>query len=74
MDEGPGIPAEDRDRIFERFYRIDASRSREKGGTVLGLSLVKSIAEAHAGHVELETEKGRGSVFRLVLPYVGPRL
>jgi heavy metal sensor kinase len=68
MDEGPGIPPEDRDRIFERFYRIDASRSRGMGGTGLGLSLVKGIAEAHAGHVELETEKGRGSVFRIVLP------
>lgn len=73
-DEGPGIPLEERDRIFERFYRIDASRSREMGGTGLGLSLVRGIAEAHAGHVELETEKGRGSVFRLVLPHVGPRL
>jgi heavy metal sensor kinase len=67
-DEGPGIPAEDRERIFERFYRIDSSRSRGMGGTGLGLSLVKSIAEAHAGRVELETEKGAGSVFRLVLP------
>jgi two-component system OmpR family sensor kinase len=67
-DEGPGIPAEDRERIFERFYRIDGSRSREMGGTGLGLSLVKSIAEAHGGRVELETEKGHGSVFRLVLP------
>jgi signal transduction histidine kinase len=67
-DEGPGIPPEDRDRIFERFYRIDASRSREMGGTGLGLSLVKGIAEAHAGHVELETERGRGTLFRMVLP------
>ncbi len=69
-DEGPGIPEEDRERIFERFYRIDSSRSREMGGTGLGLSLVKGIAEAHAGHVELETGKGRGSLFRLVLPRV----
>ena len=67
-DEGPGIPVEDRERIFERFYRIDGSRSREMGGTGLGLSLVKSIAETHSGRVELETERGHGSVFRLVLP------
>lgn len=68
QDEGPGIPSEDRERIFERFYRIDSSRSREMGGTGLGLSLVKGIAEAHAGRVELETERGGGSVFRIVLP------
>jgi heavy metal sensor kinase len=67
-DEGPGIAPEHRERIFERFYRIDGSRSREKGGTGLGLSLVKWTAEAHGGHVELETETGRGSTFRLVLP------
>lgn len=67
-DEGPGIPEEDRERIFERFYRIDGSRSREMGGTGLGLSLVKSIAETHSGRIELESETGRGSVFRLVLP------
>jgi signal transduction histidine kinase len=67
-DEGPGIPPEDQERIFERFYRIDSSRSREMGGAGLGLSLVKGIAEAHAGCVELETARGRGSLFRLVLP------
>jgi heavy metal sensor kinase len=67
-DEGPGIPPEDQERIFERFYRIESSRSREMGGAGLGLSLVKGIAEAHAGCVELETERGRGSLFRLVLP------
>jgi heavy metal sensor kinase len=69
-DEGPGIPSEKRERIFERFYRIDSSRSREVGGTGLGLPLVKWTTEAHAGHVELETEEGRGSTFRLVLPQV----
>lgn len=67
-DEGPGIATEHRDRLFERFYRVDKSRSREMGGTGLGLSLVKWAAEAHGGRVELETEVGRGSTFRLVLP------
>jgi heavy metal sensor kinase len=67
-DEGPGIAPEHRERLFERFYRVDKSRSRELGGTGLGLALVKWSAEAHGGHVELETEVGRGSTFRLVLP------
>lgn len=66
-DQGPGIGAEHRERIFERFYRVDAGRSREMGGTGLGLSLVKWTAEAHGGHVELDTGEG-GSTFRLVLP------
>jgi heavy metal sensor kinase len=67
-DEGPGIAAEHRERVFERFYRIDKSRSREAGGTGLGLSLVKWTAEAHDGRVELESEEGAGATFRLVLP------
>ncbi|MCG6926915.1 MAG: HAMP domain-containing protein [Acidobacteria bacterium] len=67
-DEGPGLDEVDRRRVFERFYRIDRSRSREMGGTGLGLSLVKWTAEAHDGSVELDTEVGRGSTFRLVLP------
>jgi two-component system OmpR family sensor kinase len=67
-DEGPGIAPEHRDRVFERFYRVDQSRSREMGGTGLGLSLVKWTAEAHGGSVELETEQGSGCTFRIVLP------
>ena len=51
-----------------RFYRVDRSRSRRMGGTGLGLSLVRWTAEAHGGRVELDTELGRGSTFRLVLP------
>lgn len=67
-DEGPGIAPEHRPRLFERFYRVDRSRSREMGGTGLGLALVRWSAEAHGGRVELETEVGRGSTFRIVLP------
>ncbi len=67
-DEGPGIAPEHRERIFERFYRIDKSRSREMGGTGLGLALVKWAAEAHGGRVELDSEVGRGSTFCVVLP------
>jgi heavy metal sensor kinase len=69
QDAGPGIAPPHRDRIFERFYRVDSSRRREKGGTGLGLAIVKGTAEDHGGHVELDTEAGSGSTFRIVLPY-----
>ncbi len=67
-DTGLGIPSQDLGRIFERFYRVDRSRSREEGGTGLGLSIVKHIAEAHGGRVEVQSEVGKGSRFTLVLP------
>lgn len=71
-DNGPGIAAEHREKIFERFYRIDPSRSRELGGTGLGLSLVKLAAEAHGGRVEVDSTIGRGTTFRLILPSRAP--
>jgi two-component system phosphate regulon sensor histidine kinase PhoR len=67
-DSGIGIPAEHMDRIFERFYRVDRSRSREAGGTGLGLSIVRHIAMLHNGSVEVESHAGEGSIFRLKLP------
>lgn len=67
-DNGPGIPSEFKDRIFERFFRVDKSRSQETGGTGLGLSIVKHIVEAHYGRVELESKLGLGSTFRVFLP------
>ena len=67
-DRGPGIEPSQRDRIFERFYRVDQGRSREVGGTGLGLAIVKHIALAHGGQVELESDVGRGSVFSIRLP------
>jgi heavy metal sensor kinase len=67
-DEGPGIAASHRERIFERFYRIDAGGSAEKRGSGLGLSIAKGTAEDHGGWIELDTEEGGGSTFRLVLP------
>ena len=67
-DTGVGIPAADLPRVFERFYRVDKSRERERGGTGLGLSIVKHIAELHGGSVSVESEPGRGSVFRVSFP------
>jgi len=68
-DNGIGISSEHLERIFERFYRVDRSRSREAGGTGLGLSIVRHIALLHGGTVEAESHAGEGSVFRLRLPY-----
>lgn len=67
-DTGEGIPENDLDRIFERFYRVDKSRSREKGGTGLGLAIVKHIVEGHNSMVEVESKLGKGSTFRFTLP------
>jgi two-component system phosphate regulon sensor histidine kinase PhoR len=67
-DNGIGIPKEDLPRIFERFYRVDRSRSREMGGTGLGLSIVKHVAQVHGGLIEVDSAPGKGSTFRLKLP------
>lgn len=67
-DEGPGIAAPHLPRLFERFYRVDKARSRAVGGTGLGLSIVKHIAQLHQGRVEVESQLGKGSCFRLILP------
>ena len=67
-DTGDGIPEQDRDRVFERFYRVDKARSRAAGGTGLGLSLVRHATERHGGTVSLHSEVGVGSTFRVELP------
>jgi two-component system, OmpR family, phosphate regulon sensor histidine kinase PhoR len=67
-DTGEGIPGEHLSRIFERFYRVEKSRSREKGGTGLGLAIVKHILEGHNTKAEVETKEGKGSVFSFKLP------
>ncbi|WNV83957.1 HAMP domain-containing sensor histidine kinase [Umezawaea sp. Da 62-37] len=69
-DRGPGLTGEQRERIFERFYRADAARSRENGGTGLGLAIVSALVAAHGGRVELDTAPGEGAVFRVLLPLV----
>lgn len=67
-DQGPGIAREHQARIFERFYRVDKSRSRRLGGTGLGLSIVKHITQAHGGTIAVHSEPGNGSTFVLSLP------
>jgi two-component system phosphate regulon sensor histidine kinase PhoR len=68
-DDGPGIAPEHLPRVFERFYRVDAGRSRELGGTGLGLSIVKHMVEAMRGRVSVDSEVGRGSTFIVSLPH-----
>ncbi len=67
-DDGPGIPSDSQERVFERFYRVDRARSRESGGTGLGLSIVKHIVHAHGGEVWLKSELGEGTTFYFTLP------
>jgi heavy metal sensor kinase len=67
-DSGPGSPAAHRDRIFDRFYRVDASRSREEGGVGLGLAIARWAIEANGGRIRLASDRGSGSVFQVLLP------
>lgn len=67
-DEGVGIPAEALPRVFERFYRVGRARSRDGGGSGLGLSIAKAIVEAHGGDITLESEEGQGTTVRFTLP------
>jgi heavy metal sensor kinase len=71
QDHGPGIPLEDRGRIFERFYRVDKSRTRVAGGAGLGLSIAQWAIAMHAGAIEVQCEPGPGSTFRISLPKSG---
>jgi two-component system phosphate regulon sensor histidine kinase PhoR len=72
-DDGVGIPRQDLNRIFERFYRVDKGRSQELGGTGLGLSIVKHIVQAHGGRVWAESTPGKGSTFFVTLPKADPK-
>jgi signal transduction histidine kinase len=68
VDRGPGLTAEQSERVFERFYRVDAARSRAQGGTGLGLSIVAAIVRAHGGRVEVDSRPGHGATFLALLP------
>jgi len=71
-DNGEGIPRPEHRRIFDKFYRIDDRLSRAREGSGLGLAIVKHIVRAHRGRIQLDSEKGKGSTFRIVLPaYTG---
>ena len=67
-DTGPGIPADARARVFDRFYRADPARGRDGSGSGLGLSICREVADAHGGRVWVESEEGKGSAFSLALP------
>jgi signal transduction histidine kinase len=72
VDTGPGIPQEHLPFVFERFYRVDASRSRGDGGTGIGLAIARSVVGAHGGRIWAESEPGRGSAFHFILPVAQP--
>ena len=74
VDSGPGIARVHLSRLTERFYRVDGGRSRESGGTGLGLAIVKHVMQRHGGELDIESEPGKGSTFRLVLPPFRVRL
>jgi signal transduction histidine kinase len=73
-DDGIGIPAEALPHVFKRFFRVDGSRSREQGGAGLGLSIVKSICDAHGARVEVSSIPGQGSRFRIRQPLAAESL
>jgi signal transduction histidine kinase len=68
QDNGPGLPAEEVERIFDRFYRTDSSRQREDGGSGLGLAIARSIVQAHNGQLSAENETGKGLRVIVSLP------
>jgi signal transduction histidine kinase len=72
QDNGPGIPAEEQRRIFERFHRLDPSRSRQQGGTGLGLAIAQAIARRHGGLISLYSTPGQGAMFALRLSAARP--
>ena len=68
MDSGPGVASNELDRIFERFYRTETSRTREEGGSGLGFAIAKSIVEKHNGHIRAESQPGHGLTVIIKIP------
>ena len=68
-DDGPGIPEEDISHLFERFYRVDKSRSKKTGGMGIGLAITRAIVKMHGGEISAENQNGQGAVFTINLPY-----
>jgi signal transduction histidine kinase len=68
VDTGPGIPEQERTRIFEQFHQIDDSNTKAKGGTGLGLAIAKQIVEMHRGRIWVDSTVGKGSTFQMELP------
>ena len=68
FDNGIGIPEEDLNRIFERFYRTDKSRNRSTGGAGIGLTITRAIVQLHGGTIHVESKKGVGSLFKVTIP------
>ena len=73
IDTGIGMPEEERERIFDAFYQVDSSSTREHEGTGLGLSIVKRLVDAHAGRVRVSRNDPTGAVFSVLLPIAGSR-
>jgi signal transduction histidine kinase len=71
-DHGPGIPAAERERVFQRLYRIDRARSRASGGSGLGLAIVRSLVELHGGEVRADEHPEGGALLRVRLPLAEP--
>lgn len=71
-DTGPGIPKEELPKLFQRYARAKNAQTRGVSGTGLGLFISKHIVEAHGGRIEVESEEGKGSLFRVILPLYGP--
>jgi signal transduction histidine kinase len=68
LDTGPGIPEQERTRIFDQFHQVDGSLTKAKGGTGLGLAIAKQIVEMHGGRIWVESTLGKGSTFQMELP------
>jgi signal transduction histidine kinase len=71
-DDGPGIPPEQLERVFERFHRVDEARAPERGGTGLGLAIARAIVEAHGGRIWADSKPGAGTTISLQLPGYRP--